>query len=65
LSNGFSRKVENHMVAVAINYFAYTLIKIHSTLRTSPAMAAGVTNRLWDVADLVDLLIASESKKAA
>ena len=51
--------------AVAINYFAYNFIKIHSTLRMTPAMAAGVTNRLWDVADLVTLLEASESQKAA
>lgn len=65
LSNGFSRKIENHMAAVAINYFAYNFIKIHSTLRTSPAMAAGVTNRLFDVSDLVALLVESESKKAA
>jgi hypothetical protein len=40
---------------VALNYFAYNFIKIHRTLRMSPAMAAGVTNRLWDVADLVAL----------
>ena len=65
LSNGFSRKIENHMAAVAINYFAYNFIKIHTTLRTSPAMAAGVTNRLFDVIDLVNLLIESESAKAA
>ena len=65
LSNGFSRKIENHMAAVAINYFAYNFIKIHTTLRVSPAMAAGVTPRLLGVADLVDLLIESESKKAA
>ena len=65
LSNGFSRKIENHMAAVAINYFAYNFIKIHSTLRTSPAMAAGVTDRLFDVSDLVALLVESESKKAA
>ncbi|HEX7778978.1 MAG TPA: hypothetical protein VF424_07065 [Vicinamibacterales bacterium] len=43
----------------------YGFIKIHSTLRMTPAMAAGVTAKLWDVADLVDLLIESESKKAA
>jgi IS1 family transposase len=55
LSNGFSRKLENHAAATALNYFAYNFIKIHRTLRTSPAMAAGVTNRLWDVADLVAL----------
>jgi hypothetical protein len=42
-----------------------TSIKIHRTLRVMPAMAAGVPSRLWDVADLVDLLIESESKKAA
>lgn len=65
LSNGFSRKIENHMAAVAINYFAYNFIKIHSTLRVSPAMAAGVSTRLFDVSDLVALLIDSESKKAA
>jgi hypothetical protein len=65
LSNGFSRKIENHMAAVAINYFAYNFIKIHSTLRMSPAMAAGVTTRLFDVSDLVALLVGSDSKKAA
>ena len=65
LSNGFSRKVENHMAAVAINYFAYNFIKIHTSLRVTPAMAAGVTTRLFDVSDLVALLIEAESKKAA
>jgi IS1 family transposase len=65
LSNGFSRKIENHMAVVAINYFAYDFIKGHRTLRVSPAMEAGVTNRLFDVSDLVALLIEAESKKAA
>jgi hypothetical protein len=50
LSNGFSRKLENHEAAVALNYFSYNFIK---TLRVTPAMAAGVTHRLWEVADLV------------
>jgi len=54
LSNGFSRKVENHMAAVPVNYFAYNFIKIHNTLRTTSAMAAGVTTRSR-----------SESKRAA
>jgi IS1 family transposase len=64
LSNGFSRKIENHMAAVALNYFAYNFIKIHSSLRMSPAMAAGVVDRLFDVSDLVALLIESEKKAA-
>jgi len=65
LSNGFSRKIENHLAAVAINYFAYNFIKIHRSLRVSPAMAAGVVDRLFDVSDLVNLLIESEREKAA
>ena len=51
LSNGFSRKIENHMAAVALNSFAYNFIKIHSSLRMSPAMAARVTDRLFDVSE--------------
>lgn len=65
LSNGFSRKIENHMAAVAINYFAYNFIKIHSTLRVTPAMEAKIVGRPFDVSDLVNLLVESESKKAA
>jgi hypothetical protein len=53
------------MAAVAINYFAYNFIKIHRSLRMSPAMAAGVVDRLFDVSDLVNLLIEAESNKAA
>jgi hypothetical protein len=64
LSNGFSRKVENHAAATALNYFAYNFIKIHRTLRTSPAMAASVTDRLWEVSDLVALWEAYEQRRA-
>jgi len=60
LSNGFSRKIENHAAAVALNYFSYNFIKIHRTLRVTPAMAAGVTDRLWEVKDLVDIWEKSE-----
>jgi hypothetical protein len=60
LSNGFSRKLRNHEASVALNYFAYNFVRIHRTLRTSPAMAAGVTDRLWDVSDIVAVLEASE-----
>jgi len=63
LSNGFSRKLENHEAAVALNYFAYNFIKIYWTLRVTPAMAAKVTNRLFDLSNIVALLEAAESKK--
>ncbi len=67
LTNAFSRKIENHAAAVALYYFAYNFIKIHRTLRVTPAMAAGVTDRLWDVADLVALRESEErrSQRAA
>ena len=65
LSNGFSRKIENHRAAVALNYFAYNFIKIHRTLRVSPAMAAGVTDHLWDAGELASLLEAEEVAERA
>jgi len=54
LINAFSKKFE-HQAAVALNYFAYNFIRIHRSLRCTPAMAAGVTTRLWEVSDLVEL----------
>ena len=65
LTNGFSKKIDNHAASVALGYFAYNFIKIHRTLRMTPAMAAGVTDRLWDVMDLVGLWEAEESQRAA
>jgi hypothetical protein len=63
LSKGFSRKLANHSAATALNYFAYNFIKIHRTLRTSRAMAAGVTDRLWSVEDLVALWETYEQRR--
>jgi hypothetical protein len=60
LTNAFSKKIENHMAAVALGYFAYNFIEIHRTLRVTPAMAAGVTDRLRDVEDLVAAWESSE-----
>jgi hypothetical protein len=48
-----------------LNYFAYNFIKIHRTLRVTPAMAAGVTDHLWDASDLVSLLEAEEIAERA
>ena len=60
LTNGFSKKVENHAHSVALFALYYNFIKIHKTLRTTPAMAAGVTKRLWEMGDIVDVLEAWE-----
>lgn len=65
LTNGFSKKVENHIHAVALHMMYYNFVRIHKTLRVTPAMAAGVTDRLWDVSDIVKLIEEAEgpSKK--
>lgn len=65
LTNAFSKKVENHGHALAIYFMHYNFCRIHQTLRTSPAMAAGVETRLWEVADLVKLLEQAEAEKEA
>jgi len=56
LTNGFSKKLDNHVAALAIHYMHYNFVRIHQTLRVTPAMAAGVTERLWSVEDLVSLI---------
>jgi IS1 family transposase len=56
LTNAFSKKIENHVAMVALHIMHYNFVRIHQTLRVTPAMAAGVTNRLWEVHDLVSLL---------
>jgi IS1 family transposase len=65
LTNGFSKKVENHAYAVALHFMYYNFVRIHKSLRVTPAMAAGVTDRLWEMTDIVALLEADEAKKPA
>ena len=48
LTNGFSKKVENHMHAVALHFMYYNFVKVHQTLNVTPAMEAGLTDRLWN-----------------
>lgn len=56
LTNAFSKRVENLKAAVALHFAAYNYVRIHSSLRVTPAMAAGVSKHLWSVWDLVRLL---------
>ena len=60
LTNAFSKKVENHAHAMALHFLYYNFVRIHQTLRMTPAMAAGVSNRVWEIADIVALLEADE-----
>lgn len=61
LTNAFSKKVENHVHAVALHFMYYNFCRIHKTLRITPAMAAGVTDRLWSVEDIVKLIAEREA----
>jgi hypothetical protein len=63
LTNAFSKKVENHAHSVALFAMYYNFVRIHKTLRTTPAMAAKVTERLWEIGDIVDVLEAWEAKR--
>jgi len=56
LTNAFSKKVENHAHAMVLHFLYYNFVRVHKTLRTAPAMAAGVTKRLWEMRDVVDVL---------
>ena len=56
LTNGFSKKVENHAHSVAIHTMHYNFVRIHQTLRCTPAMAAEVTAELWELTDMVKVL---------
>jgi IS1 family transposase len=61
LTNGFSKKFENHAYSVALFAMYYNFVKQHSTLRMSPAMAAGVSKTLWEIGDIVRLVEAAET----
>jgi IS1 family transposase len=63
LTNGFSKKVENHTAALGLFHAHYNLCRIHKSLRVTPAMAAGITTRVWEVADLVALLPTATGQK--
>ena len=57
-----SKKLENHAHMVALYALWYNFVRIHKTLRTSPAMAAGIESRLWSMEDVVKLIDASAAK---
>ncbi len=64
LTNGFSKKAENHAHSVAIHFMHYNFVRIHQTLRVTPAMAAGATKTLWSLTDMVRVIEEWEAAKA-
>jgi IS1 family transposase len=64
LTNAFSKRVENHCHQLALYFVFYNFVRIHRTLRMSPAMAAGVSERLWSMEDVVALIDRREALRA-
>ena len=64
LANAFSKKVESHAYAVALHMMDYNVVRIHKALRVTPPMAAGVTDRLWEIGDIVKLVEDAEAAPA-
>ena len=65
LTNAFSKKAKNHEHMMAIYFMHYNFVRIHQTLKITPAMAAGVTPRLWEMSDLVKVLDEWEASRDA
>ena len=65
LTNGFSKKLENHIAAVSLHFMHYNFVRIHQTLKITPAMAAGVTDKLWEIGDIVALIDERRSARHA
>lgn len=64
LTNAFSKKIENHCHALSLYFMFYNFARIHKTLKVSPAMAAGVADRLWSMEDIVALIDARDDRAA-
>jgi IS1 family transposase len=62
LTNGFSKKIDNHLYALALYFAHYNFVRQHKTLRMSPAMAAGLTNHLWSMEEIAERIEANRPK---
>jgi IS1 family transposase len=60
LSNGFSKKLEPHCAAVSLYVAHYNLCRVHEALRSTPAMALGIADRVWTIGDLIDAALATQ-----
>ncbi len=60
LTNGFSKKLEQHAMAVSLYVAHYNLCRVHESIRTTPAVALGVADRAWTVGDLLDAALATQ-----
>lgn len=64
LTNALPKKMENHCHALALYFMHYNFARIHQTTRVTPAMAAGVSDKLWDMTDIVRMVECYENGEA-
>ena len=57
LTNAFSKKIENLRHAVALHFMYYNFVRIHTTLRVTPAMEAGITDHVWTIQELLETVM--------
>jgi len=60
LTNGFSKRLPQHAAAVSLHVAYYNLCRVHESLRTTPAVAAGIAQRVWSLGDLLDAALATQ-----
>jgi hypothetical protein len=65
LTNAFSKKLENHVAMLALFHMHYNFVRIHQTLRVTPAMEAGISNHAWSIHELASLTTTTATKLAA
>jgi hypothetical protein len=63
LTNGFSKKIENHIHALSLHFMHYNFARIHKSLRVTPAMAAGVSDHVWSLEEIAALVPEPVAKK--
>ncbi|TWC00451.1 IS1 family transposase [Bradyrhizobium macuxiense] len=63
LTNGFSKKLDHHAAAVSLYVAHYNLCRVHEALRTTPAVALGVAERVWTIGDLLDVVLSLEPNR--
>jgi hypothetical protein len=56
LTNGFSKKIGNHVYHLALHYMYYNFCRVHKTLRVTPAMEAGITDHVWSLGEIINLI---------
>jgi gamma-glutamyl-gamma-aminobutyrate hydrolase PuuD len=56
LTNAFSKRIESQIASIALHYMHYNFVRIHQTLRVTPAMAAGLSDHVWELSELIRLL---------